>query len=97
MIDEAIGNAVERFGWTDATLVAILTDYIAQDGATVALAAYLNRRGLEDSDQELRQALGSAVAALEGSSNDDEHEALYELAETVAGILGVEFSSQAPQ
>ena len=45
----------------------------------------------------LRDELANAVAALEGDSNDAEHDALYGMAATVAGLLGVDFDPDQEQ
>lgn len=44
----------------------------------------------------LLEELAEAVEALEGDSNDAEHDALRSLAETVAMVLGVEFDPRSP-
>jgi hypothetical protein len=44
----------------------------------------------------LADGLADAIRALEGDSNDAEHDALYSLAATVAGVLGKEFSPRDP-
>lgn len=47
-----IEAAQERYGWTDTTLLGVLTDYIARQDSDEALADYLAERGPEDYDDE---------------------------------------------
>ena len=44
----------------------------------------------------LKDELENAIQALEGDSNDAEHDALRDLAETVAAVLGEDFNPRSP-
>lgn len=45
--ERLISTAQERYGWTDTTLLGVLTGYIARQDSNEALADYLAERGPE--------------------------------------------------
>lgn len=51
---------------------------------------------LLDARDTLKAALDEADEALGGDSNDAEHDALYSVRETIAGLLGVEYDAPSP-
>lgn len=51
---------------------------------------------LLDVRDQLREALDEADEALGGDSNDAEHDALYSVRETIAGLLGVTYDAPSP-
>lgn len=58
-----IETAQARYGWTDTTLLGVLADYIANQDADDALAAYLAERGPETYDEEENEPGDAAAAA----------------------------------
>jgi len=50
--ERLVEAAQERYGWTDATLIGVLIDYIDEQDSTGALAGYLAERGPEEDEED---------------------------------------------
>ena len=65
-----------------------LVDAISEDDKEVSVTTESIREPIDGADRnQLRAELDNANAALDGDSNDDEHDALYGLAQAVANVL----------
>jgi hypothetical protein len=73
--ERLISTAQERYGWTDATLLGVLTDYIARQDSNETLADYLAERGPEEPGDE--EAPGDSHAGPAGDSPQGTREPAY--------------------